>query len=76
MLYGTETLVDFDYKSNSGSRWGRTDSFEGVIGSMQRHFSETDSESKLMAEAVYARACVILRKDIFFLSHQYSHVST
>ena len=46
MLYGTETLVDFDYKSNSGSRWGRTDSFEGVIGSMQRHFSETDSESK------------------------------
>ena len=47
MLYGTETLVDFDYKSNSGSRWGRTDSFEACHwGSMQRHFSETDSESK------------------------------
>ena len=46
ILYGTETLVDFDYESRSGSTWGRTDSFEGVIGSLQRHFSETESESK------------------------------
>ncbi len=46
ILYGTKTLVDFNYESRSGSTWGRTDSFEGVIASLQRHFSETESESK------------------------------
>jgi excinuclease ABC subunit A len=47
ILYGTEELIDFKYRSKSGeSSWQYTDAFEGVIENLQRVFMETDSESK------------------------------
>ena len=47
ILYGTETLIDFNYKSKSGdSAWQYTDAFEGVLENLQRKFLETESESK------------------------------
>ncbi|MFQ5572612.1 MAG: excinuclease ABC subunit UvrA [Nitrosopumilaceae archaeon] len=47
ILYGTDELIDFKYRSKSGeSSWQYTDAFEGVIENLQRVFIETDSESK------------------------------
>ena len=47
ILYGTDELIDFRYRSKSGdSSWQYTDAFEGVIENLQRVFMETDSESK------------------------------
>lgn len=47
ILYGTEELIDFNYRSKSGdSSWQYTDAFEGVIENLQRVFMETESESK------------------------------
>lgn len=47
ILYGTEELIDFKYRSKAGdSSWQYTDAFEGVIENLQRVFMETDSESK------------------------------
>ena len=47
ILYGTEQLINFDYKSRSGgSSWQYRDAFEGVIKNLQRSFIGTDSESK------------------------------
>ncbi|HSB50619.1 MAG TPA: excinuclease ABC subunit UvrA, partial [Nitrosopumilaceae archaeon] len=47
ILYGTEELIDFNYRSKAGdSSWQYTDAFEGVIENLQRVFMETDSESK------------------------------
>ncbi len=47
ILYGTDELIDFRYRSRSGdSSWQYTDAFEGVIENLQRTFMETDSESK------------------------------
>ncbi|NIP62720.1 MAG: excinuclease ABC subunit UvrA [Nitrosopumilaceae archaeon] len=47
ILYGTDELIDFRYRSRSGdSSWQYTDAFEGVIENLQRAFMETDSESK------------------------------
>ena len=47
ILYGTEGLVDFHYRSKSGgSSWKYANVFEGVIGNLQRTFTETDSEAK------------------------------
>jgi len=47
ILYGTDTLIDFNYRSKSGeSSWQYTDAFEGVLENLQRKFLETESESK------------------------------
>ena len=47
ILYGTNDLIDFKYRSKSGdSSWQYTDAFEGVLINLQRSFMETDSESK------------------------------
>jgi len=47
ILHGTDTLIDFDYRSKSGgSSWRYTDAFEGVLENLQRKFLETESESK------------------------------
>jgi len=47
ILYGTDDLIDFRYRSKSGgSSWQYTDAFEGVLENLQRVFMETDSESK------------------------------
>ncbi len=47
VMYGTDELIDFDYRSKSGdSSWKYKDAFEGVIENLQRVFMETESESK------------------------------
>ena len=47
ILYGTDQMIHFQYESKtSDSFWQHTDSFEGVLNSLQRAFMETDSESK------------------------------
>ncbi len=47
ILYGTNDLIDFKYRSKSGdSAWQYTDAFEGVMENLQRMFTETDSEPK------------------------------
>lgn len=47
VLYGTDELIDFNYRSKSGdSSWQYKDAFEGVIENLQRVFMETESESK------------------------------
>lgn len=47
ILRGTDDMIDFRFGSKSStSSWQYTDTFEGVIGNLQRAFTETDSESK------------------------------
>jgi len=47
ILYGTDELVRFSYEAQTtDSRWQYTNTFSGVIPSLQRNFAETDSESK------------------------------
>ncbi len=47
ILYGTDELVQFSYEAQTtDSRWQYTNTFSGVIPSLQRNFAETDSESK------------------------------
>ncbi|MCY4491106.1 MAG: excinuclease ABC subunit UvrA [Thaumarchaeota archaeon] len=47
ILHGTRHLIDFKIGSKSStSSWQYTDTFEGVLGNLQRVFTETDSESK------------------------------
>ncbi len=47
ILYGSEDAVKFSYESQStDSRWEYTNTFHGVIPSLQKNFAETDSESK------------------------------
>src|SRR5579885_3179664 len=48
ILYGSQEAVKFSYESQSNdSRWEYTNTFQGVIPSLQKNFAETDSESKL-----------------------------
>ncbi|MGC1708891.1 MAG: excinuclease ABC subunit UvrA, partial [Nitrosotalea sp.] len=47
ILYGSQEAVKFSYESQStDSRWEYTNTFHGVIPSLQKNFTETDSESK------------------------------
>lgn len=47
ILYGTDELVRFSYEAQTtDSRWQYTNTFSGVIPSLQKNFAETDSESK------------------------------
>jgi len=47
ILYGSGESVKFSYESQStDSRWEYTNTFQGVIPSLQKNFVETDSESK------------------------------
>jgi len=47
ILYGTDELIDFRYRSKSGdSSWQYTDAFEGVLVNLHRVFMETESEAK------------------------------
>jgi len=47
ILYGSEDVVNFSYESQStDSRWQYSNTFNGVIPSLQKNFVETDSESK------------------------------
>jgi excinuclease ABC subunit A len=47
ILYGTDELVRFSYETQTtDSRWQYTNTFSGVIPSLQKNFAETDSESK------------------------------
>ncbi|MDE1769059.1 MAG: excinuclease ABC subunit UvrA [Thaumarchaeota archaeon] len=47
ILYGSGEAVKFSYESQStDSRWEYTNTFHGVIPSLQKNFAETDSESK------------------------------
>lgn len=47
ILHGTDDMIDFRFGSKSStSSWQYTDTFEGVLGNLQRAFTETDSESK------------------------------
>jgi excinuclease ABC subunit A len=47
ILYGSGEVVKFSYESQStDSRWEYTNTFHGVIPSLQKNFAETDSESK------------------------------
>ncbi|HJT10934.1 MAG TPA: excinuclease ABC subunit UvrA [Candidatus Nitrosotalea sp.] len=47
ILYGTDELVKFSYEAQTtDSRWQYTNTFSGVIPSLQKNFAETDSESK------------------------------
>jgi excinuclease ABC subunit A len=47
ILYGTNELVRFSYEAQTtDSRWQYTNTFNGVIPSLQKNFTETDSESK------------------------------
>ncbi len=47
ILYGSDQAVKFSYESQTtDSRWQYTNTFSGVIPSLNRNFAETDSESK------------------------------
>jgi len=47
ILYGTDEVVKFSYESQTtDSKWQYTNTFNGVIPSLNRNFVETDSESK------------------------------
>ncbi len=47
ILYGTDEVVKFSYESQTtDSKWQYTNTFSGVIPSLNRNFVETDSESK------------------------------
>jgi len=47
ILHGSGEAVKFSYESQStDSRWEYTNTFHGVIPSLQKNFAETDSESK------------------------------
>jgi len=47
ILYGTDQAVKFSYESQTtDSKWQYTNTFSGVIPSLNRNFVETDSESK------------------------------
>ncbi|MGI0047100.1 MAG: excinuclease ABC subunit UvrA [Nitrosotalea sp.] len=47
ILHGSQEAVKFSYESQStDSRWEYTNTFHGVIPSLQKNFAETDSESK------------------------------
>ena len=47
ILHGTDDRINFRFGSKSStSSWQYTDTFEGVLGNLQRVFTETDSESK------------------------------
>jgi len=46
-LYGTDEVVKFSYESQTtDSKWQYTNTFNGVIPSLNKNFVETDSESK------------------------------
>lgn len=44
ILYGTEDLIKFIYRNDEGRSYQKTDTFEGVIPSMDRRYHETESE--------------------------------
>jgi excinuclease ABC subunit A len=47
ILYGTDEAVRFSYESKTtDSKWQYTNTFSGVIPSLNKNFVETDSESK------------------------------
>jgi len=47
ILYGTDEVVKFSYESKTtDSKWQYTNTFSGVIPSLNKNFVETDSESK------------------------------
>lgn len=47
ILYGTDEAVRFSYESQTtDSKWQYTNTFSGVIPSLNKNFVETDSESK------------------------------
>ena len=47
ILHGTDDLIDFKFDSKSNkSSWQYVNTFEGVLGNLQRTFTETDSEAK------------------------------
>lgn len=47
ILNGTDELVNFSYEAQTtDSKWQYTNTFTGVIPSLQKNFAETDSESK------------------------------
>ncbi len=47
ILYGTDEVVRFSYESKTtDSKWQYTNTFSGVIPSLNKNFVETDSESK------------------------------
>jgi excinuclease ABC subunit A len=47
ILYGTDETVRFSYESKTtDSKWQYTNTFSGVIPSLNKNFVETDSESK------------------------------
>jgi excinuclease ABC subunit A len=47
ILYGTDQVVRFSYESQTtDSKWQYTNTFSGVIPSLNKNFVETDSESK------------------------------
>jgi len=47
ILYGTDEVVKFSYESQTtDSKWQYTNTFNGVIPSLNKNFVETDSESK------------------------------
>ncbi|MDE1862374.1 MAG: excinuclease ABC subunit UvrA [Thaumarchaeota archaeon] len=47
ILHGTDELVQFSYEARTtDSKWQYTNTFTGVIPSLEKNFSETDSESK------------------------------
>ncbi|HXX05579.1 MAG TPA: excinuclease ABC subunit UvrA, partial [Candidatus Bathyarchaeia archaeon] len=56
ILYGTQELVRFSYEAQTtDSRWQYTNTFSGVIPSLQKNFAETDSESKREELAKFMR---------------------
>jgi excinuclease ABC subunit A len=44
LLQGSNELIRFQYKDEAGNSYSRTDSFEGVLPSLERRYRETESE--------------------------------
>lgn len=44
ILYGSNELISFKYRSEEGRSFSKTDMFEGVIPNMERRYRDTESE--------------------------------
>ncbi len=43
VLYGSDELINFKYKSKSGNQYNSTDYYEGIINNIERRYVETNS---------------------------------
>jgi len=44
ILYGSDELIHFNYRSKSGNQYNQKDYYEGIINNLERRYMETNSE--------------------------------